>query len=59
MDRANKASRAIFIVRKAITTAGNVNVNLACNIFDKQIQPITRGQLQAQPRISLSRQPQA
>ena len=40
VGRVNKASRAIFIVRKAITTAGNVNVYLACNIFDKQIQPI-------------------
>ena len=40
VNRVNKASRAIFIVRKAITTVGNVNVKLACNIFDKQIQPI-------------------
>ena len=40
MDRINKASRAIFVVRKAVSTAGNVNLNLAYSIFDKQIQPI-------------------
>ena len=52
VDRVNKASRAIFIVRKAITTAGNVNVNLGCNtcIFDKQIQAITRHSHRHSPR---------
>ena len=39
-DRVSKASRAIYVLKQAISTVGNVNVKLALSIFDKQIQLI-------------------
>ena len=39
-DRMNKAKRAIFMLKRALSTSHNVSVKLAMSIFDKQIAPI-------------------
>ena len=39
-DRVKKAKRAIFLVRKALSTGTNVSTDLAMTIFDKRIDPI-------------------
>ena len=39
-DRITKASKAIYVLKQALSTVGNVNVKLAMSIYDKQIQPI-------------------
>ena len=35
-----KARQAIFTIRQALTTSGNVSVNLAMKLFDSKIEPI-------------------
>ena len=39
-DRIEKAQKASFVIRQAISTSQNVSVNLALSLFDKQIEPI-------------------
>ena len=39
-NRVNKANRAIYVLRQTLTSVGNANINPACSLFDKQIQPI-------------------
>ena len=38
--RIAKANGAIFTLKQTITTTGNVDVKLALDMYDKQIQPI-------------------
>ena len=39
-DRLTKANRAIYMLKQAISTRRNINVKLATNLYDKQIEPI-------------------
>ena len=39
-DRIDKAQKASFAIRQAISTSHNVSVDLAMSLFDKQIEPI-------------------
>ena len=39
-DRINKANRAAFVLKKALSVGQNVSVKLAMTLFDKQISPI-------------------
>ena len=39
-SRIAKTNRALFLIRQALKTTGNVNTSLALSIFDKQIMPI-------------------
>ena len=39
-DRIKKTNRALYLVKAAISTTGNVSVNLALSLFDKHIAPI-------------------
>ena len=39
-DRVKKANRAIFLVRRALSTGTNISVDLAMTLFDKSIDPI-------------------
>jgi hypothetical protein len=39
-DRINKANRALFLIKQAITTNENVSIKLALSIFDKMVAPI-------------------
>ena len=38
-DRIDKANRVTNVIRKCMYTTGNVNVNLALTLFDKQVVP--------------------
>ena len=39
-ERCKKAKRAMFMVSKALSTTGTVNIKMALSVFDKQIIPI-------------------
>ncbi len=39
-DRCEKSRRAMYLIRKALATTGNVSVKLALSLFDKVISPI-------------------
>jgi len=39
-DRIDKARKASFAIRQAISTSHNISVKLALSLFDKQIEPI-------------------
>ncbi len=39
-DRIEKAQKASFAIRQAISTTSNVSIKLALNLFDRQIEPI-------------------
>ena len=41
-ERVLKAKKAIFTIRQALTTSGNVSVNLAMKLFDSKIEPILK-----------------
>ncbi len=39
-DRIDKANRAIFMIRRAISSVQNVSIDLAMSMFDKRISPV-------------------
>ncbi len=39
-DRIDKANRAIFMIRRAISSVHNVSIDLALSMFDKRISPV-------------------
>ena len=39
-DRVEKASRAVNMIQGALSTCGNVNVEVAISLFNKQIMPV-------------------
>ncbi len=39
-DRIDKANRAIFMIRRAISSVHNVSIDLAMSMFDKRISPV-------------------
>ncbi len=39
-DRIDKANRAIFMIRRAISSVQNVSIDLALSMFDKRISPV-------------------
>ncbi len=39
-DRINKANRAIFMIKRAISSTQNVSTDLALSMFDKRISPV-------------------
>ena len=39
-ERVLKARKAVFTIRQALTTSGNVSVNLAMKLFDSKIEPV-------------------